>query len=82
LPIPEIWTTLYVSGGKKDKINKIDIVGFFLQKGKIDQQALGKIEVQDFASYVAIHTQVVSKFLSNITNEKMKGKKMKIEVAR
>lgn len=82
LPTVEIWTTLYVSGGKKDKINKIDIVGFFLQKGKIDKEALGKIEVQDFATYVAIHSKLVSKFLSNIKDEKMKGKKMKIEIAR
>ena len=82
LPTSEIWTTLYVSGGKKDKINKIDIVGFFLQKGKIEKDALGKIEVQDFATYVAIHTKLVSKFLENIKDEKMKGKRMKIEIAR
>ena len=82
MPIPEIWTTLYVSGGKKDKINKIDIVGFFLQKGKIEKEALGTIEVQDFATYVAVHTKVISNFLSNIKDQKMKGKKMKIEVAR
>jgi ATP-dependent RNA helicase DeaD len=78
----ESWTTLYFSGGKKDKINKIDIVGFCLQKGGIEKEALGKIEVQDFASYVAIATAQVPSFLKNIKDQKIKGKKLKIEVAR
>ena len=78
----ESWTTLYFSGGKKDKINKIDIVGFCLQKGGIEKDALGKIEVQDFASYVAIATDQVPSFLKNIKDQKIKGKKLKIEVAR
>jgi superfamily II DNA/RNA helicase len=78
----ESWTTLYFSGGKKDKINKIDIVGFCLQKGGIEKDALGKIEVQDFASYVAIATDQVNIFLKNIKDQKIKGKKLKIEVAR
>jgi ATP-dependent RNA helicase DeaD len=81
-PSKEIWTTLYISGGKKDKINKIDIVGFCLQKGGIEKEALGKIEVQDFTSYFAIHTAKVSVFLKNIKDQKLKGKRMKIEVAR
>jgi superfamily II DNA/RNA helicase len=78
----ESWTTLYFSGGKKDKRNKIDIVGFCLQKGEIEKDALGKIEVQDFASYVAIATDQVQVFLKNIKDQKIKGKKLKIEVAR
>lgn len=78
----ESWTTLYFSGGKKDKINKIDIVGFCLQKGGIEKDALGKIEVQDFASYVAIASAQVPSFLINIKDQKIKGKKLKIEVAR
>jgi superfamily II DNA/RNA helicase len=81
-PTKEIWTTVYISGGKKDKINKIDIVGFCLQKGQIEKASLGKIEVQDFASYVAIHTSQITAFLENIKDQKMKGKRMKIEVAR
>lgn len=35
LPEASDWVTLYLAHGKKDKINKIDIVGLFLQKGKI-----------------------------------------------
>jgi hypothetical protein len=32
LPKPPEFQTIYISGGKKNKLNKIDIVGFFSQK--------------------------------------------------
>ncbi len=83
-PLPDRpeYTTIYVSGGKKNKLNKIDIVGFFLQKGKLDKSDVGLIEVKDFISFVAVRSTVVKKLLTNIRDEKMKGKKYKIEIAR
>ena len=78
--LPE-FTTLYISGGKKNKINKVDIVGFFLQKGKLEKDELGLIEVKDFSSFVAIKSNKINVVLNNIKDEKVKGKKYKIEVA-
>ena len=80
-PKPE-YQTIYISGGKKNKVNKIDIVGFFAQKGKLEKGDLGLIEVKDFISFAAVKFNKVSGLLSNIRDEKMKGKKFKIEVAR
>ena len=82
LPKPPQFQTIYVSGGKKNKLNKIDIVGFFSQKGKLEKGDLGLIEVKDFISFAAVKSKKVAAFLSNIRDEKMKGKKFKIEVAR
>lgn len=82
LPNPPEFRTIYISGGKKNKLNKSDIVGFFLQKGKLDKSDLGLIEVKDFISFVAVRTPMVKSLLANIKEEKMKGKKYKIEVAR
>ncbi len=82
LPNSPEYKTIYVSGGKKNKLNKGDIVGFFLQKGKLDKSDLGLIEVKDFISFVAVRTSAVKTLLANIKDEKMKGKKYKIEVAR
>lgn len=79
--LPE-FTTLYISGGKKNKINKIDIVGFFSQKGKLEKGDLGLIEVKDFTSFAAVKRTKVKEFLQLIREEKMKGKKYKIEIAR
>ena len=82
LPKPPEFQTIYISGGKKNKLNKIDIVGFFSQKGKLDKSDLGLIEVKDFISFAAVKSKKVKEFLTNIRDEKMKGKKFKIEIAR
>lgn len=82
LPNPPQNQTIYVSGGKKNKLNKSDIVGFFLQKGKLDKSDLGLIEIKDFISFVAVRRAAVKTLLTNIRDEKMKGKKYKIEVAK
>jgi superfamily II DNA/RNA helicase len=82
LPKPPEFQTVYISGGKKNKLNKIDIVGFFSQKGKLEKGDLGLIEVKDFISFAAVKFNKVSHLLHNIKEEKMKGKKFKIEVAR
>lgn len=83
-PLPDRpeYETIYVSGGRKNKLNKSDIVGFFLQKGKLDKSDLGLIEVKDFISFAAVRASTVKTLLTNIRDEKMKGKKYKIEVAR
>ena len=82
LPKPPEFKTIYISGGKKNKLNKIDIVGFFSQKGKLEKGDLGLIEVKDFVSFAAVKFKKVNELLRNIKDEKMKGKKFKIEVAR
>ncbi|WP_233621934.1 DEAD/DEAH box helicase [Flavobacterium agrisoli] len=82
LPKPPLFQTIYISGGKKNKINKIDIVGFFSQKGKLEKSDLGLIEVKDHVSFAAVKYGKVIDLLKNVKDEKMKGKKFKIQVAR
>ncbi|WP_026978045.1 DEAD/DEAH box helicase [Flavobacterium tegetincola] len=82
LPQPPKFQTVYISGGKKTKLNKFDIVGFFSQKGKLEKEDLGLIEVKDFVSFAAVKFSKVKDLLNNIKDEKMKGKKFKIEIAR
>jgi ATP-dependent RNA helicase DeaD len=82
LPKHPDFQTIYISGGKKTKLNKIDIVGFFSQKGKLEKGDLGLIEVKDFISFAAVKYEKVKNLLHAIKDEKMKGKKFKIEVAR
>ena len=82
LPKPPEFQTIYISGGKKNKLNKSDIVGFFSQKGKLEKEDLGLIEVKDFTSFAAVKFNKVKGLLHDIKDEKMKGKKFKIEVAR
>ncbi len=76
------WTTLFIAAGKKDKVNKIDIVGFLSNKAQLKKDDIGLIEVKDFFSFVAIRKLKVSETLQLIKNEKIKNKKVKIEVAK
>lgn len=82
--IPEntAWCTIYIAAGKKDKINKMDIVGMLLQKGKLQKEELGLIEVLDFSSYAAVNRKKVDSVLNLIKNEKIKNKKVKMEVSK
>lgn len=82
LPDKPKWTTLFISLGKKDKVNKIDFVGFFTNKGQLKKEDIGLIEVKDFFAFVAIRKSKVSHTLQLIKNEKLKNKKVKIDVAK
>lgn len=81
LPKPCAWTTLYIGAGKKDKINKMDIIGVILQKGQLQKEDLGKIEVLDHSAYVAVKTDHIQKVLRLIKDEKIKNKKVKMEIS-
>jgi superfamily II DNA/RNA helicase len=82
-PIPKDsdWQTIYIAAGKKDKVNKIDIVGLLLKKGGLQKEDVGLIEVKDQSSYVAIKRKMVGRVLSTLADERIKNKKVKIEVA-
>ncbi|TCD03931.1 DEAD/DEAH box helicase [Pedobacter psychroterrae] len=81
LPKDSEWQTLYIAAGKKDKINKIDIVGLLIKKGGLQKEEVGMIEVKDQTSYVAVKRTLVDKVLSALANERIKNKKVKIEIA-
>ena len=82
LPAKPKWTTLFISLGKKDKVNKVDIVGLFSHKGLLKKDDIGLIEVKDFFSFAGIRKSTVQQVLELIKNEKLKNKKVKIDVAK
>lgn len=84
LEIPEKpkWSTLFIDAGKKDKLNKIDIVGFLSKVGNLKADDIGLIEVKDFYSFVAVRKLKVGNVLELIKDEKIKNKKVKIALAK
>jgi superfamily II DNA/RNA helicase len=82
LPQKPVWTTFFIGAGKKDKVNKVDIVGFFTNKGQLKKEDIGLIEVKDFFSFVAIRKSKASHTLHTIKEEKIKNKKVKIDIAK
>ena len=81
LPRDSEWQTLYIAAGKKDKVNKIDIVGLLLKKGGLQKEDVGLIEVKDQSSYVAVKRKMAHKVLAALAEERIKNKKVKIEIA-
>ena len=82
IPRPSQWATLYIAAGKKDKVNKIDIVGLLLKKGELAKEDLGLIEVLDHSSYAAVKRNRIENTVDMIRAEKIKNKKVKIEISR
>ena len=82
IPEKPKWVTLFIAAGKKDKVNKVDIVGFLSNKGQLKKEDIGLIEVKDFFSFVAVRKSKASHTLQLIKTEKIKNKKVKIEIAK
>ena len=82
LPDKPKWSTLFIDAGKKDKISKSDIVGFLSQKGDLKKDDLGLIEVKDFFAFAAVRKSKAGNVLENIKEEKLKGRKIKIAIAK
>lgn len=78
LPENSPFATLYISAGRKDKINKIDIVGFLLNLEGIEKDDIGIIEVKDKSAYVAVRRKFASIIINKANGQKIKGRKVKI----
>lgn len=76
------WTAVFIHAGKKNKVNKVDIVGFFGNRGDLRKEDIGLIEVKDFFSFVAIRRSKVGHTMHLIKDQRLKGKKIKIQIAK
>ena len=79
IPKPSKWTTLFISGGRKDKISKGDIAGLFFRQGQLDKNQLGIIELKQDCAFVAVHTSQVKRVLKIVDNTRLKKKKVRIK---
>jgi ATP-independent RNA helicase DbpA len=75
------FSTLYFGAGKKDKISKMDIVGLLIQKGGLKKEEIGLINILDFESFAAVPATKIAKLTSLLEKERIKNKKVKIEIA-
>lgn len=81
-PVKPRWATLYIGKGKKDKINKVDIVGFLYKKGGLAREDVGQVDVKEHYAFVAVRRGKVKQLLTLIRGEKIKGLKTIIEEAK
>lgn len=69
------YSLVYIGRGKREKISKGDILGFFTKNGGIDGSRIGRIEVMEHCAYCAIHNEVVKSVLDKVRGLKIKGEK-------
>ena len=81
-PAASTTVTLFFDAGKKDKISRGDIVGYLCQQGGLPAAAIGKIDLRDRFAYVAVPWECVKALLEEIKDKKLKGKKVRVSVAK
>lgn len=79
-PSKSKWDTLYISGGRKDKISKGDIAGLFFKQGKLQKDELGTIELKQDCAYVAIPKFKAKALVQQLNNSRLKSKKVRISL--
>jgi len=69
------YDTLCLNGGKKTKLRKGDILGTLCKEIGIDNTHIGKIDITDTKSYIALHHSIVERVLKALKKVKIKKKK-------
>ncbi|MGJ8592957.1 MAG: DEAD/DEAH box helicase [Aquaticitalea sp.] len=75
---PQLWETLFISGGRKDKISKGDIAGLFMKQGGLSPDEVGTIELKQDCAFVAVPKAKATKLVNSLNNTKLKKKKVRI----
>jgi superfamily II DNA/RNA helicase len=77
IPKPD-FITISLNKGKRDKINKVDIVGFLSKVGKLKRDELGLVELKDSYALAAIHKKKINSVIKLTNKQKIKGKKVSV----
>ena len=79
-PMKQFWETLFISGGRKDKISKGDIAGLFFKQGNINKDQLGEIELKQDCAFVAVPLSIAQQLVEKLNNSRLKKKKVRITI--
>ena len=75
--LPE-FVTVVIEGGKKNKLRAGDILGALTKAAGLRAESIGKIDIHDNQTYVAIAREDLSKAYKYLKNEKVKNKKFPV----
>ena len=81
-PTQPRFQTLYIGKGRRDKLSKTDIVGFLCKKGGLKSDEIGRIDVRDRYTYVAVARTKAKQVVQRTQGEKIKGLRTVIEEVR
>ena len=72
--------TLQIVGGRKEKIRPGDVLGALTGEAGFAASQIGKINVNEFSTYVAVDRQIARQALEGLSAGKVKGKKVKVRL--
>lgn len=72
--------TLCIAGGRKDKIRPGDILGALTGEAGLAAQQVGRIEIADRLSYVALHADCAPAALKRLREGRIKGRRFRVHL--
>ena len=75
-------TTLCIMGGKKDKLRPGDLLGALTGDVGLRKDQVGKINVTEFVTYVALERHIARDAARKLSNSNIKGKRFKMRFLR
>lgn len=77
-PLHPPMVTLQILGGRKEKIRAGDVLGALTKDLGFEGGQIGKINVNEFSTYVAVARDIADKALRGLNSGKVKGKSVKV----
>ena len=72
--------TLQISGGRKAKLRAGDVLGALTADMGFAREQVGKINVNDFSTYVAVNREIAELALRKLSSGRVKGKSVKVRL--
>jgi ATP-dependent RNA helicase DbpA len=72
--------TLQILGGRKEKIRPGDVLGALTKDLGYAALQIGKINVNEFSTYVAVERTVAGQVLKKLSAAKVKGRTVKVRM--
>ncbi|MDX1757803.1 MAG: ATP-dependent RNA helicase DbpA [Marinobacter sp.] len=80
-PVAPAVRTLVIAGGRKNKVRPGDILGALTGDAGLPASAVGKIDLFEFQSFVAIEAQSARKALRRLEKGRIKGRQFRVRMA-
>ena len=79
-PLRPPMATLQIVGGRKEKIRAGDVLGALTGEAGFTREQVGKINVNEFSTYVAVDRKIAHEALRKLTQGRVKGKSVKVRL--
>ncbi len=77
-PDPPPMGILMIYGGKRDKLRPADVLGALTGEASFPKEAVGKIQILDDVSYVAVDRSIAAEAERRLNEGKIKGRRVRV----